>query len=189
MLRLSRRPRPRGMSMVELMFVLVILAILVAMGTGQYRKMQVNNVFNNEVARWGAEFKTLGTLARSSGDLQPAALSTAINSSTSLGTAYTGRFTWRTWQDGKLRQSGQLGTRESLTVQFTTGYNYRQVATKGAYMDLCPVNAAGVVQAPVMQVIFKPDGSPVSAGDIRVGNKTKTYATHLSPMGAVDGPK
>ena len=128
------------------------------------------------------------TAARTAGDLQPSALATAVNN-TALDAAQTGRFRWRSWQDGKVRQSGDLGSRESLTLQYSRAYAFRQAATKGVYLDLCKVNADGTLASPLMQVVFKPDGSPADAGDIRIGNTSRTYVTHLSPLGAIDGPR
>ena len=56
-------------------------------------------------------------------------------------------------------------------------------------LDVCKVGADGTLGSPLMQVLFKPDGSPVDPGDIQIGITGRTYVTHLSPMGAIDGPR
>lgn len=180
--------RPTGVTLLEMMLVLVVMGILLAMGGARFLNMQVSNVFTNEVDRFGGELKMLGTAARTAGDLQPATLAVAINN-TGLGTPQTGRFRWRSWQDGKVRQSGELGSRESITLQYSRAYDFRAAATKGVYMDVCKVGADGTLGSPLVQVLFKPDGSPVDPGDLRIGNSSRTYLTHLSPMGAIDGPR
>ena len=66
------RDRSRGVTMLEVMVVIGIMSILFTMGTMYYRGMQNRNAFQNEVERFGGELRNMGTLARASGDLQPA---------------------------------------------------------------------------------------------------------------------
>ncbi len=185
---MTRRLRERslGVTMLEVMVVIGIMAILFTMGTMYYRGMQNRNAFQNEVERFGGELRNMGTLARAAGDLQPAF---SPRNEIALGSRTKGAFQWQVWMDGALQQSSLIGSRGQVDVQFSKAYVYRQALTRGACLVLCQVNQNGQALNPIMQVVFKPDGSPVDRGEIRFTFDNRTLAVTLSSVGSIDGPR
>ncbi len=182
-----RRPDRRpGMTTLELMVVISIMAVLFAMGTVHYRGMQNRNAFMNEVERFGGELRNIGTLAQASGDLQPAL---APLNSTRMGGGYNSAYQWETWVDGKLQQSAIIGSRGTVEVRFSRNYDYRQALTKGACMVLCTLTSTGAVDRRVMQVVFKPDGTPLDRGEITFTYDKTPRTLRLTAVGAIDGPR
>ena len=182
--------RPRGLTLLELMVAISLMAILLALGAVQYRRMQANNAFLNEVQRFAAELKNLGTLARAAGDLDPSFVSKGTN--TNLASR-SGRFRWETYQDGQVRQTGELGTQGTVTCTFSTSYGSpgaaKTGAIKGAWMDLCLVGPQGSVQERFARVAMRPDGSPLDPGTFELKHLDQTLTLKLTTMGAVEGPK
>lgn len=185
-----RRRRAGGMSLVEMMFVLAILGILMAIGTGAYRRMQVNNLFTADVQKLGGELRNLAGVARSFGMIQ-AGLNPANNESL-RGELQgpNGGWVWRTLQRTSAtsqpveKAKGFIGQRQSVWARWSNAYAHRGALNQGVWLEMGPVNGA-----PVMQVIFEPDGTPLDAGSIVLRNATTTYTITITRLGAIEGPK
>lgn len=183
---MSRRLRSRnrrGMSLIEMMLVLGIMAILMSIGTGAYRRMQINNLFTSDVQRFGGEVRNLAGLARAVGDISPAMA--AVNNENLVAEVAGGAqgWTWRTYENGKLRQQGWIGQRETIWVQYSQAYAYRNVLTKGVWLELGPKTGS-----PIMQVIFEPDGTPVDSGSILLRSRTQNFRINITKLGSIQGP-
>jgi len=181
-----RSNRHPGLTTLELMVVISIMAILFAMGAANYRGMQNRNAYLNEVERFGGELRNLGTLAQASGDLQPAR--SPVNSSRKSQSA-TSTYQWQSWVDGRLQQSATIGSRGTVQVQYSDNFRYRQALTKGACMVLCTVNQSGAITSRIMQVVFTPDGTPLDSGEITFTYDKRPLTLKISSVGGIEGPR
>lgn len=192
-----RSRRGRGMSLIEMMFVLAILGILMAIGTGAYRRMQVNNLFTADVQKLGGELRLLGGAARAFGlrllntGNPPQAIAPRNNEALAAPVQGGARgFVWRTYERSgsntqpRKRAEGRIGERQSVTAQWSNAYNGVPDVGQGVWLEMIPT--AG---SPVMRVIFEPDGTPLDAGSIVLRNNTTTYTINITRMGAIEGPR
>lgn len=190
MTRMRRARRTRGMSLIEMMLVLAVLGILMSIGVGSYRRMQTNSLFTNEVSRLGGEIRNLGAAARAFGVME-AGLNPLNNEALRAEVTFAppNGWVWRTVEKkdaatpAKTRQEGKFGQRQSVFARWSNAYNYRKVLTQGVWLEMGPVNGA-----PLMQIIFEPDGTPIDAGSVVLTNRSQTYTITITKLGSIQGP-
>ncbi|NMA26227.1 MAG: prepilin-type N-terminal cleavage/methylation domain-containing protein [Burkholderiales bacterium] len=182
--------RERGVTLLEIMVVISIMAILLAIGTGQYRRMQANNTFNNEVERLGTELRNAGILAQATGLLQPV-VSPGTARPEDLSKNRSGVFLWQTWRDGKVVAQGKLGSQGTVRLDFNTNFTYTNTKfNPGVYLTLTPLDPETHVPlgAPVLQVVYTPSGTPLSSGRIVCSYLGRPMTIKLSSLGDIEGP-
>ena len=181
--------RSRGVTLLEIMVVIAILAILMAIGTGQYRRMQANNTFNNEVERLGTELRNAGTHAQAAGRLQTG-FSPGTSSPENLSKKASGHFFWQTWRDGRVLAQGGLGSQGSIQVEYNNNFTYQRALNPGVHLTLTQRDprTGSPMGNPVLQVIFTPSGTPLSSGRIVCSYLGRPLTIKLSSLGAIEGP-
>jgi len=181
--------RPRGVTLLEIMVVIAITAILLAMGTAQYRRMQANNTFNNEVERLGAELRNAGTLAQAAGLLKPGVVPGTAEPEDLSGTS-TGTFVWQTWRDGRMLAQGELGSRGTVRLDFNSNFAFKQDLNPGVYLLIRERKFETDKQTgkAIVQVVFTPSGTPLSSGRIVCSFLDRPMTIQLSSLGAIEGP-
>ncbi len=181
--------RARGVTLLEIMVVIAIMAILLAMGTGQYRRMQANNTFNNEVERLGTELRNAGTLAQAAGMLQPGVVA-GVARPEDLSRNASGSFIWQTWRDGRLLNQGELGSQGTVRLDFNSNFAFNKTLNPGVYLLIRERQFETNEQKgkAVVQVIFTPSGTPLSSGRIVCSYLDRPMTIKLSSLGAIEGP-
>lgn len=185
-----RSRRRRGMSLVEMMFVLAILGVLMAIGTGAYRRMQVNNLFTTDVQKLGGELRNLSGVARSFGMIQAGLAPSNNEALRGEVQGPAGGWIWKTLQRTSAgsppveKAKGTIGQRQTVFARWSNAYAHRGALNQGVWLEMGPANGA-----PLMQVIFEPDGTPLDAGSIVLRNATTTYTITVTRLGAIEGPK
>lgn len=181
--------RERGVTLLEIMVVIAIMAILLAMGTAQYRRMQANNTFNNEVERLGTELRNAGTLAQAAGMLQ-SGVTPGNARPEDLSKSRSGLFLWQTWRNGTVVAQGELGTQGTVRVDFNTNFTYSGTVSPGVHLTLTPLDPDTHIALgkPTVQVVFTPSGTPLSSGRIVCSFLGRPMTIKLSSLGAIEGP-
>ena len=160
-------------------------AILLAIAR-QYRRMQANNTFNNEV--------TPGTEPATRARPRPrAAPASGVRTARpeDLSKNRSGFFLWQTWRNGSVVAQGKLGSQGKVRLDFNTNFTYTHTKfTHGVYLTLTPLDPETHVPlgAPVLRVVYTPSGTPLSSGRIVCSYLGRPLTIKLSSLGDIEGP-
>lgn len=196
----SLRAKSRGVSLLELMVVISILAVLLAIGVRGYRYMQDRNVLNSELEKFYTALKETGTLAQSAGRLSTEGAYSITdkaaemeNETSTIGSK--GPFFWQSVISHEIKATGTIGTRQSIKL-VVPSWTIRTTAVQvhsGASMVIREITdhdrpETGPI---VAQVLFNPDSTPVYRGIISIeglnGSGTADHGIQIrmAPLGDI----
>lgn len=171
--------RKRGYSLLEIMVVVGITAVLLGMAATRYRGMQDKNHFNGEVERFQDELKLMPTLSQAAGNMlnksgnQPTSTTSVPNNNVSAVNGYD-KFHWIAYQNEEKKAEGIIGERQAVALAVNSKYasavNGIKMST-GAWVDIIGLHQNGGSSGIVARIIFRPDGTPLDAGAIRIQAK------------------
>ena len=206
-----KRTDVAAFTLIETMIVVVICGILAAIGTGMISSHARRSKTNSEMEMFCSTLRGMPAMAKSTGigliDEKGKNLSNMsyggytskdkLEGSVPVGFGKHGYSVCRVYKDGELVQESLLGSEARVTVteskgiQEMMGYVRGDLKTKlvkGTWLTLTLRDRASQKQeakTPYLAVVFRPDGTPLYAGRIRMQSETRIIEIYIDKNGDI----
>lgn len=180
-----RQRRLFGFTLIELMVVIAIVGVLAAIGIGNYRRNLARTNVLQEMERFCGAVREVPPMAQSSGAPLMLKNKKLIKVDYSKQNQLSGNnfvnigvsFVWRIYQNGNVIKQGFVGSSDKIKVSVTQGFVNSNMTSQapdlkqGTWIGIYAANQstqAVLSEKPAFALIFRPNGTPLVDGKIRV---------------------